>query len=147
MKKTTLFLVLLLNFLHVNSQTSNNTSYFRSEPIYLVGNDSMGYKKQLFSCKEKDNVSFNGIKVPAIAYFMKNKHEFIGGKILNENDVETSIKNILLYKKSGIVYFKVVGKDFYRYIEIKDENYFLYFDYKSAIFYSEKYGIWKIFKK
>lgn len=145
MKKLIFILVFIFQSISF-SQTPDGSSRVRESVAYLVGNEDMGYKNQVFMCNIEDIVTLDNTAVPALSYFINNKKDFIGGILLNESNKKTKIKNLFLEKKDKTISLKVVGNKFTRYIDVSSSNYFLDFNYSFAKFYTLEFGVWSIYK-
>lgn len=145
MKKSYLILSFLLlscvNCVIAQEGNKNNITY-------LVGCEKIpGYNVLTV---RTDSVNFDVTKTnaPVLANYEKNKKLYIGGYMVNEKGDSTVIKDIKMYDSSGVVTFKVIGKDFAREITTKtSSNYLLSVSSTTSVFYTEGVGIWKIIKK
>lgn len=88
----------------------------------------------------------SSVRAPILQVYVCDKRKFIGGILENNKGEKTTIVNMTLVETANDAKFEVVGKDFSRSFTLY-EGEMLQEKSNFTIFYTEKVGIWKIYKK
>lgn len=139
MKKTILTLVFALISVFVFAQT-------KQKFIYLVG--SANFPQYDLKVKEAtiNSNKKTKSKAPVIVYFEQNKNEYVGGMMVDEKGNKTIIKDIIIYNTDSSSVMLVKGETFSKTLNTKTDL-ILKNENDETVFYENKVGAWKIFRK
>lgn len=118
---------------------------------YLVGSSKVnGYSMhiQTYSTTNVAEVTTfkNGKSAPILQVYVNNKSQYTGGILEDNNGKKTTISDIKLEEKDSTLIFTVVGKEFSMSFNLNNGA-ILKEDESVSVFYTEKIGAWKIYKK
>ena len=114
---------------------------------YIIGSCVIpGYSLEIRTCSADESIELpNGRRIAGLSCILLDKSEYIGGKLIFNNDTTTITDVVITPTEDGAI-FHVIGKKFTMDFTLSTGS-ILKLEDNYTVFNTEEKGIWTIYKK